>query len=533
MSTATRLAWVVVLALVISACSRNAATPITVPEGASTGDLSLEPCTLGRGDSAVEAECGVLVVPENRSDPNSRLIGLPLARVRARSATPGAPIFGLGGGPGSSNVQGAPPEWMFADHDAVNLGYRGVDGSVVLDMPRFRRALRGKGGDLLGEASIANLAGAMTRDFERMRLQGIDLAGYTVPEVVADLEAARVALGYDSIDLFSASYGTRVAQLYAYAHPENIHRSLMVAVNPPGRMVWEPEMIDAQLARVAELCAEDVGCSARTDNLAETIRNVVDDMPRRYLFLPIDPGKVRLAAFVLISVTPPNIGASIYDAFIAAEEGDASGLAAISLLYALPPFDLTAASNWGDLLTKGLTDFEPDRDYLSEMDPPGSILGSPHSLLFFGAAQLEPPALGTVPDELKRPQVSEVETLLVSGSIDFSTPAPYATEELLPFLGNGEQIVLSEFGHLDFYEPPEAFERLVLSYLETGEADISGYGSRSFEFTPGLNFRQLGKLIAAGTVVTVLILIVLGWIAYRFIGRRGRRRTRQLASLSP
>lgn len=514
------------LALALAACSRNAERPVVVPDGARAGDLVLEACTLGRGDDAVEAECGTLVVPENRSDPDSRLIALPLAVVRSSSGADNPPLFGLGGGPGSSNVQGSPPAWMHADRDAVNLGYRGVDGSVVLDMPRFRRALRGIGGDLLGRASIANAAEAMTEDFEALREGGVDLDGYTIPEVVADLEAARAALGYDTIDLFSASYGTRVAQLYAYAHPERVRRSLMVAVNPPGRMVWEPAMLDAQLERIAGLCALDAACSARTDDLAETIRNVVDDPPRRYLFLPIDPGRVRLAAFTLISVTPPSFAAAAYDAFIAAEDGDASGLAALSLFYALPPFDLTRASNWGDLLTKGLADFDPERDYLSEMDPPDAALGSPHSLLFFGAAQLEPPGLPPLPDALRSPQISEVDTLLVSGSVDLSTPAPYATDELLPFLPNGEQVILEEYGHLDFYQPTEAFERLVIAFLDRGEADTSLYPVRTFTFTPNPSFRTMGRLVVAAIVGIPLLLIVIALIVVRQVRRRRRRRRR-------
>lgn len=493
---------------------------VTVPANARAGDLSLEACTLGKGDDTIAAECGTLVVPENRHDPNARLIALPVARVRATSVPPKEPVFNLNGGPGASNLVGTPPVWLFENHDVITVGYRGADGSVILEMPQVEKALRGKGGDLLGEASIRNMASAITQDFAELSAKGVDLAGYSIPEVVNDMEAARVALGYERIDLLSASYGTRVAQYYATLYPEVIHRSLMIAVNPPGRMVWEPEMLNEQLEYIAELCADDPICSSRTDDLAETMRNVSHNIPKRWLFLPIDPGKVKLAAFVMMSITPPDVAASVYDTFIAAERGDASGLAAMTLAFTLPPFNLTKASIWGDLLTKGLTDFDPDRDYLSEMNPPGSIMGSPHSLLFFGAAQLEPPGLGLVPSELKQAQPTNVETLLVSGSIDLSTPAEYATEELLPFLTKGEHVILSDFGHLDFYTPLEAFERLVLSFLDEGEADTSLYGARTFTFTPSLNFPRLGKLIAAATIGLPLVVIALIWFIVWALRRR-------------
>ncbi len=50
--------------------------------------LTLHPCTTTRRTAAIAADCGTLVVPENRADPQSRLIALPVTRIRARSATP-------------------------------------------------------------------------------------------------------------------------------------------------------------------------------------------------------------------------------------------------------------------------------------------------------------------------------------------------------------------------------------------------------------------------------------------------------------
>jgi len=50
----------------------------------------------------------------------------------------------------------------------------------------------------------------------------VDLAGYTPVEVVDDVEAARLALGYEKINLFSISYGTRLAMIYAWRYPESM-----------------------------------------------------------------------------------------------------------------------------------------------------------------------------------------------------------------------------------------------------------------------------------------------------------------------
>ncbi len=103
---------------------------------------------------------------------------------------------------------------------------------------------------------------------ERLQSEGVDLDGYSMMEVIADLEAARIGFGYEKINLHSESYGTRLAQIYAWKHPESLHRAVLIGVNPPGHFVWEPEMVDAQLAQYAELCAQDEYCNGRSANLS-------------------------------------------------------------------------------------------------------------------------------------------------------------------------------------------------------------------------------------------------------------------------
>lgn len=77
---------------------------VSVPDGAQAGDLTLEPCTYGTEDGSYDADCGTLIVPENRADAGSRLIALPVTRIRARVDDSLAPIFRLEGGPGVTNM---------------------------------------------------------------------------------------------------------------------------------------------------------------------------------------------------------------------------------------------------------------------------------------------------------------------------------------------------------------------------------------------------------------------------------------------
>jgi hypothetical protein len=63
---------------------------VSVPEDAKPGDLVLQPCDFKTENGSYAADCGTLVVPEKRADPQSRLIALPVTRILARSDHPGS-----------------------------------------------------------------------------------------------------------------------------------------------------------------------------------------------------------------------------------------------------------------------------------------------------------------------------------------------------------------------------------------------------------------------------------------------------------
>src|SRR4051812_29160845 len=69
--------------------------PVLVPAGAKAGDLMLQPCPYATERGGYAAACGTLVVPENRANPQSRLIALSVTRIGARSGDTAEPIFVL------------------------------------------------------------------------------------------------------------------------------------------------------------------------------------------------------------------------------------------------------------------------------------------------------------------------------------------------------------------------------------------------------------------------------------------------------
>jgi len=480
--------------------------PLTIPAGAQAGDLvNLQACEYKTKSANYQAQCWTLVVTENRGKPDSQLIALPVKRIRAVSSAPSEPIFYLAGGPGSSNMGFKPPDALLAEHDVVLVGYRGVDGSSVLNCPEMNEAILGDGQDVTSPGSIEMIVGAMRACAARLEAEGVDLAGYSIPAVVADLEAAREALGYEKINLLSESYGTRVAQIYAYLHPQKIFRSAMIGVNPPGHFVWEPATIDSQLGQYSELCAKDAQCSQRTASLSESMRKVAQNMPKHWLFVKVDPGKVKIISHFLLyhRTTAPMI----FDAYLAAEKGDPSGLALMSLVFDMLMPKLFI---WGDLLTKGGNiDYDPGRDY-NDLRAPDSIIGSPMSLLIWQPASQGWP-IYPVADEFRQVHSSDVETLLINGSLDFSTPLEFGRDELLPSLKNGKLVTLSELGHTnDFWSVnPSAADRLLTSFYTSGQADDSGFASLPVAFKVTLGFPTLAKILL-GTGMLIIVLFGMG-----------------------
>jgi pimeloyl-ACP methyl ester carboxylesterase len=344
----------------------------------------------------------------------------------------------------------------------------------------------------------------------------VDLSGYIIPAVVEDMEAARVALGHEQVNLLSASYGTRVAQVYAALYPESLHRSAMIGVNPPGRFVWELEMVDVQIEQYGHLWSKDEAVRARTENLAATMRNVSHNMPRRWLFFPIDAGKVNTTAFMLFFNR--NTSALVFDAYVVAEHGDASGLALMSMAY---DFVVPKSFVWGDFFAKAVVDMDFNRNYVADMRAPDSIIGSPISLLTW-APLSQAWTQDKLPSELNKVQPTDVETLLISGSIDFSTPADYARDELLPSLKNGRQVILSEVGHVgDVWNiQPKATLRLLTSFYTTGIADDSLVAYAPMDFKVKFGFPVLAKILF-GTGVLLVTALVIG-VKRLSLVRRGK-----------
>lgn len=471
------------------------------------------------------ADFAALTVPENRTKAESRLIRLPVVRIYAENKNPAEPVFLLVGGPGISNIWESPPAYLLKNHDVVMVGYRGVDGSVILDAPEIVEAYK-VGKEPFSRENLQKYAKAHRAAFERLKKEGVDIDGYNIVEVVDDIEAARKALGYGKINFFSRSYGTRLAYIFGLRYPESIQRSVMVGVNPPGHFVWDPEIVDGYLRYYGNLWKKDAAAAARTPDIIKTIQKVLAGLPKKwFVIFDIDVQKVRTCMFMMLYHKETTV--QMLDAFVAAENGDYSGLAFLSVMYDQM---IPNALNWAENISKAFSaDFDPGRDFFDSMMPPGAIIGAPVSVLFeigkYGGWPIK-----RIPEEYRKLQFSDVHTLMVNGNLDASTPVKSAQSELLPHLKNGKLVVLKEMGHVSdiLSLQPEACQHLVKTYFLQGIVDDSKFKYDPINFTPKETFQDAAKgfvkrmiLMGAGALIGLTVIIIL---LVRFIRRRKKRK---------
>ena len=498
---------------------------VSVQQGAHAGQLTMHACAFATEEGAVPADCGTLVVPENRASSTSRLIALPVTRILARSSHPLAPIFYLNGGPGETNMTFPQAGRLTAQHDVVMVGYRGVDGSSVLNCPEVTAALDTS--DYLGKASLSAYSQAFAVCAKRLERSGVDLAGYTLAEQADDIEAARVALGYTRIDLLSESAGTRLGMIYQWRYPNSVDRSAMVGVNPPGNFIYSGLEIDQGIERYSALCAQEPVCRARTASLAASMKHTAAHMPSSWFSLPIKPGNALVGTFLGLteatSVDSPLSGPTTLDSWISAAHGDPSGL---WLLSTMANLTLPQSFTWGEFASIGMADTQPVERYFSSGADPGSIIGNPLGDFLWGAGGLVhawPANPGQ--NQYTSVQNSNVPTLLIGGTLDFETPAQNATKELLPHLSNGHQVILSGLGHVDdfFSYEPNASTRLLTTFYATGQVDTSRYTPNvvSFATSPTQTTQTAIAKDLLGTMIGFALLAVI-WLVV--LAMRIRRR---------
>ena len=236
--------------------------------------------------ASVAARCGLLRVAEDPANPAGRAIDLSVAVVPAlnrRAAA--APLFLLAGGPGQAatdmyvSYAGAFAR-INRNHDIVLVDQRGTGRSapIFCSYPDDWQEI---GGEIpqLREATLA----CLNKFGPRVRY-------YTSSAAVRDLDRVRLALGYRQIDLYAASYGTRVAELYMRRYPKSIRAVILDGVTYPEQTIGPDTPLDGEhaLDLIVARCGQRSDCAAAYPDLTAGSRGLRRKFGPRQVLVDFD-----------------------------------------------------------------------------------------------------------------------------------------------------------------------------------------------------------------------------------------------------
>lgn len=189
---------------------------VVAPFAAAQPELDLEDCRLD--GVSVPARCGTLTVFEDRAAATGRTIDLEIVVLPAVSDNPEPdPLFFLAGGPGQAATDLAGPMLPLLSEvrrtrDLVFVDQRGTGGSGRMTCAFFESDADEQ---TAGESLQID---ALPLDDLRECLAEVETAAdprqYTTPVAMDDLDDVRAALGYETINLYGGSYGTRAGLIY-------------------------------------------------------------------------------------------------------------------------------------------------------------------------------------------------------------------------------------------------------------------------------------------------------------------------------
>ena len=409
-----------------------------------------------------------LTVLEDRTKPDGRKIELAYALLKTTAATPGSPIVYLDGGPGGSGVglyrvdeYKVLFDELRAAGDVILLSQRGTGFST----PRLacRDASPVAADVFLSAARMTEvLAPRSIRCANELREKGIDLAAYNTEASADDLEDLRKALGAPKISLFGFSYGAHLALAAIRRHPGSIDRVILAGTEGPDHSQKYPHTFDLQLARLAQLDGKpdliEVAASvlARLEKAAVEIdakgtRLLIGKEGFQYL-LRRDIGDTNDTKNVIRLIRDTAHGdyamLTVFAARRYAEFGGGAGLMGIAM-------DCASGTS-------------PERMSRIDRELPGSLLGIMTNYPFPQICQVL--KLEALPESFRKPIVSPLPALFISGSLDSNTP-PYQAEEVRWGFPNSTHVIVENAGHESTLTLP-ATRKLILDFLR-GE-DVSG-----------------------------------------------------------
>ena len=253
--------------------------------------------------------CVTIQVPLNHFDTaNTETIDVVFAVLPAFGERYGMYVQASPGGPGgegiSSSYTGYFSDSILEHYDIVYYDQRGIGLSNPLECPVTHEAdflsyLTGT--DDAGEegADTSEEQTALVEDTRKYIADcvaeiGIDpakLAFFGTTQVAEDIESFRATIGDEKFWMYGVSYGTAVAQTYAYAHPDRLaglvlDGTINMTLKGEEGLHGQEVAFEKVLLAVLNACNDDIACAA--DMGGKDAVAVYDDLATKLADKPID-----------------------------------------------------------------------------------------------------------------------------------------------------------------------------------------------------------------------------------------------------
>jgi pimeloyl-ACP methyl ester carboxylesterase len=435
----------------------------------------LKPCKLPGIDE--ELLCGKLTVFENRVTRAGRTIDLNVVVVPALD--PGRteePLFDLAGGPGvaSTGATGfyAKEGKEYRRHrDVVLVDQRGTGNSNPLTAaPRTRSPQ-----DYLTEMYPVDYVKTMRQALE----QRADLTQYTTSIAMDDLDDVRAWLGYERVNLFGLSYGTRAALVYIRQHPDRVRSAVLMGVAPTYLKVPLHHSRAAKRAMdlLLEECAGDAACRQAFPQLQHDWEEVLKRLGRA-------PARVEYSPPDKSATVTVEIQRDIFAEKLRSRMYSRDGGARIPfIIHQAAQGDFAPFLDEAIPVDRSVPDFIADGMYLCVTcaeDVPfidqdeaaranaGNPFGNYRIVQQTRACSMWPQ--GKIPDGYHEPVSSNIPVLILSGNMDPVTP-PERGEEVASHLPNSKHVIISHGAHgTEGLTNLECLDKLMLEFLSKGNA---------------------------------------------------------------
>ena len=268
--------WALAVVLATGGCRTDAPAPPPGEGGAGPADGTPQAVEGAcPGSLPAGARCGTVTVFEDRAAGAGKTIDLAYVVLPASAPEQAQadPVFVLAGGPGQAATQITALTQMSLRgvgdaRDLVFVDQRGTGASNGLRCGSTELSAMLEGPWAAGNAEIiTDCASSLPAD----------LAQYATPTAMDDLDDVRAALGYESINLWGGSYGTRAGLAYLREHGEHVRSAVLWGVAPPGRPFLRTFAPVGQAALESLLadCHADAGCRALLPDGMATVERIM------------------------------------------------------------------------------------------------------------------------------------------------------------------------------------------------------------------------------------------------------------------